>query len=480
MSDKRNVFSGLFWKFSERILAQGVSFVVSIILARILMPEDYGIVSMVNIFITIADVFVVSGFSTALIQKHDANETDFSTILYCSLFVSVLIYVVLFLSAPFIADFYNEPILAQVIRVFGLRMPLAAYNSVQHAYVSRHMLFKKFFYSTLGGTLVSGIVGIAMAYLGFGVWALIGQYFTNSIIDIIVLSFTIKWKPKLLFSLSSAKSLMSFGWKILMADLVGTVYQQLRSFIIGKVYTSADLAYYNRGKRFPDLITTNVDGTISSVLFPAMSDYSDDKEKIRNIVSRTMRVSSYIMFPLMIGMVAVSKPLIFVLLTEKWTEAIPYMQIMCIAGAVNSVTNTNLQALKAIGRSDVVLKLEFIKKPVGLVMILISMRFSVLAIAWTMPIYAIYAAIVNMGPNKKLIGYGLKDQIMDLSPATLLSIIMFLAMKLVEQVYVTMPVLLVLQVLVGALVYLLASYISKADAFIYLLQYVKSILHRGK
>lgn len=480
MSDKRNVFSGLFWKFSERILAQGVSFVVSIILARILMPEDYGIVSMVNIFITIADVFVVSGFSTALIQKHDANETDFSTILYCSLLVSVLIYVVLFLSAPFIAVFYDEPILAQVIRVFGLRMPLAAYNSVQHAYVSRHMLFKKFFYSTLGGTLVSGVVGIAMAYLGFGVWALIGQYFTNSIIDIIVLSFTIKWKPKLLFSLSSAKSLMSFGWKILMADLVGTVYQQLRSFIIGKVYTSVDLAYYNRGKRFPDLITTNVDGTISSVLFPAMSDYSDDKEKIRNIVSRTMRVSSYIMFPLMVGMVAVSKPLIFVLITEKWTKAIPYMQIMCIAGAVNSVTNTNLQALKAIGRSDVVLKLEFIKKPVGLVMILISMRFSVLAIAWTMPIYAIYAAIVNMSPNKKLIGYGLKDQIMDLTPATLLSIIMFFAMKLVERVHVTIPVLLVLQVLVGALVYLLASYISKADAFIYLLEYVKSHLHRGE
>lgn len=265
-----------------------------------------------------------------------------------------------------------------------------------------------------------------------------------------------------------------------MADLVGTVYQQLRSFIIGKVYTSADLAYYNRGKKFPDLITTNVDGTISSVLFPAMSNYSDDKDKIRTIVSKAMRISSYIMFPLMIGMAAVSKPLIIVLLTEKWAEAIPYMQIMCIAGAVNSVTNTNLQAMKAIGRSDVVLKLEFFKKPVGLLMILISMRYSVLAIAWTMPIYAVYAAIVNISPNKNLIGYGLKAQILDLIPATVLSTIMFASMKLVELVSLPMILLLVLQLLVGVLVYLLVSYIFKIDTFLYLIEQMKGFLHNGE
>lgn len=206
MNDKRSVFSGLFWKFSERILAQGVSFVVSIVLARLLMPEDYGTVAMVNVFITIADVFVVSGFSTALIQKKDADDTDFSTILYCSLLVAVVIYIILFVSAPFIADFYNTPILCNVIRVFSLRMPLAAYNSVQHAYVSRHMLYKKFFYSTLFGTILSGFVGIAMAYHGLGVWALIGQYFTNSIVDTIVLSFTVEWKPKRLFQLAQQKS----------------------------------------------------------------------------------------------------------------------------------------------------------------------------------------------------------------------------------------------------------------------------------
>lgn len=480
MSNAKSVFSGLFWKFSERLSAQGVSFIVSIILARILMPEDYGIVAMVNIFITIADVFVVSGFSTALIQNKDADETDFSTILYCSLFVSVLIYFVLFTSAPFIAGFYGLPILVSVIRVFGLRMPLAAYNSVQHAYVSRHMLFKKFFYSTLVGTIASGAVGIAMAYRGFGVWALIGQYFTNSVIDIVVLSFTIDWRPKWMFSASSAKKLMGYGWKILMADLVGTIYQQLRAFIIGKVYSSADLAYYNRGKKFPDLITTNVDGTISSVLFPAMSNYSDNKEQLKIIVSKAVKLSSYIMFPLMIGMAAVSKPVILILLTEKWAEAIPYMQIMCIAGAINSVTNTNLQAMKAMGRSDVVLKLEFYKKPVGLLMIFISVRFGVIAIALTMPLYAVYAALVNMRPNKKLIGYGIKEQIFDLLPAAALSAIMFAAIRCIEYLHISMLPLLIVQVLCGAFVYIIASYILKADAFMYLTGYVKNSLLKRK
>lgn len=478
MNDKRSVFSGLFWKFSERILAQGVSFVVSIVLARLLMPEDYGTVAMVNVFITIADVFVVSGFSTALIQKKDADDTDFSTILYCSLLVAVVIYIILFVSAPFISEFYNTPILCNVIRVFSLRMPLAAYNSVQHAYVSRHMLYKKFFYSTLFGTILSGFVGIAMAYHGLGVWALIGQYFTNSIVDTIVLSFTVEWKPKCLFSISAAKKLMSYGWKILAADLVGTVYQQLRSFIIGKVYTSSDLAYYNQGKKFPDLITTNVDGTISTVLFPAMSNYSDDKERVGKMVSRAMRVSSFVIFPLMIGLAAISKPLVIIMLTDKWLPAVPFMQIMCISGAINSVTNANLQAMKAIGRSDIVLKLEFAKKPVGLLMIVVTMNISVTAIAWTMPVYAIYAAAVNMKPNKNLIGYGLKRQIKDLIPATFYSLAMYFVIKVVSLVELPILFSLILQVMTGAGVYLALAYFTKADAFQYIVGYGKDLIKR--
>lgn len=478
MNNKRSVFSGLFWKFNERILAQGVSFIVSIVLARLLMPEDYGVVAMVNVFITIADVFVVSGFSTALIQKIDANKTDFSTILYCSLLVSILIYGVLFVAAPFIARFYNEPILCNVIRIFSLRMPLAAYNSVQHAYVSRHMLFKKFFFSTLIGTLISGVVGIVMAYMGFGVWSLIAQYMTNSIIDIIVLSFTIEWKPQLLFSFESAKILMNYGWKVLIADLIGTVYNQMRSLIIGKFYSSADLAYYNRGKKFPELITINVDGTISSVLFPAMSNFSNDKTKIRDIVRRSMRITSFVVFPLMLGMATVAKSLVIVLLTDKWIKAVPYLQIVCISGAINSVCNTNLQAIKAIGRSDIVLKLEFIKKPIGLLMVILSVRYGVMAIAATLLIYGVYAALVNMAPNKKLIDYGIPQQISDLLPATVLSLLMCFVVFLVGNISLPIVVKLILQIVIGSAFYIIVAVITKMDAASYIISYLKELSHK--
>ena len=226
---KNTLFSNLIWKFGERFLAQIVSFVVSIVLARMLMPEDYGVISLILVFITFADVFVTSGFSTSLIQKKDADEIDFSTIFFCSFAVSIVIYVILFFTAPLIADFYSTPILVPILRVFSLRIPISSYNSIQHAYVSRNMLFKKFFFSTLFGTLLSGVLGVVAAYNGLGAWALIIQYMTNTIVDTIVLRFTIQWRIKFKFSLKSASDLMKYGWKILAADLSGTFFEQLRS-----------------------------------------------------------------------------------------------------------------------------------------------------------------------------------------------------------------------------------------------------------
>lgn len=255
---KSEILSGLFWKFSERILAQGVSFLVSVILARILTPYDFGIVAIVLIFISLANVFVTSGFSTALVQNKNADKVDFSTNFYCSLLVSIVIYFILFITAPYVASFYNNDQLCMVLRVFSLRIPLSAFSAIQHAYVERNMLFKKYFFSTLFGTLVSGIVGILLAYSGFGVWALVFQYLTNTVIDIVVLLFTVRWRPTLNFSWKSAKSMMNYGWKIFVADFAGTFFEQLRSIIIGKVYTSADLAYYNKGNQLPTLITSNV------------------------------------------------------------------------------------------------------------------------------------------------------------------------------------------------------------------------------
>lgn len=477
-SIKNSVFSGLFWKFGERIVAQGVSFVVSIILARILMPREYGLVSMVTVFITIADVFVTSGFSTSLIQKKNADETDFSSIFWCTLIVSIILYGILFVSAPLISSFYANDELTPVIRVFSIKILISAYNSIQHAYVSRHMIFKKFFYSTLGGTIVSGVVGIIMAVHGFGVWSLVAQYLVNSTIDSIILSFTVPWKPKFIFSMTAAKSLMSYGWKVLAADLIGTIYNNLRALLIGKYFSSEDLAFYNRGKQFPELISNNIDTTISSVLFPAMSNSGDNVNRVKELTRRSMKTTAYVIFPIMIGMAAVAHPMVMVLLTEKWESCIIYLQLICIAKAITTVSTANLQAMRAIGRSDIVLQLEFIKKPVGLLMIIFAIRYGVLAIAVSMPIYSLFAMIVNMWPNRKLLNYSIREQIIDLLPTTGITIVMCLAVKITSVFKGNDFVQLIIQVLVGGSVYLLLSIVTKNDSFAYILSYAKSFLKR--
>lgn len=477
-STRDKVFSGLFWKFAERILAQGISFVVSIVLARLLLPEAYGVVAMVMVFINIANVFVTGGFSQALIQKKNADEVDFSTIFYCSFGIAVVLYIVMFLTAPYIAEFYNTPELSWVLRVFSIKLILSSYNSIQHAYVSRHMIFKRFFFSTLFGTVFSGVVGVWMAYNGFGVWALVAQYLVNSTIDIVVLSITVKWYPKLLFSMKAAKELMAFGWKCLAASLIGTIYGNMRSLLIGKFYTSVDLAYYNKGKNFPDLIINNVVSSITSVLFPAMSNADGDVEVVKKMTQKSIKMTSYIVFPLMAGMAAVARPFILVLLTEKWEQSVIYMQLVCMYCALHTVTQTNLQAITAIGRSDVVLKLEFIKKPVSLLMIVIALPFGVTAVAASLPISAVFTMLVNMQPNTKLLGYGFLQQLKDLLPATLLSVIMAIVVLPIQLLPFSNLLILVLQICVGILVYIGMSAITRNESFLYMKGYLCDLLKR--
>lgn len=474
-SAKIKTLSGFVWKFSERILAQLVSFIVSIVLARILTPEHYGVVAMVIVFINIANVFVTSGFSTSLIQKKDATDIDFSTIFYCSLSVSIGIYVVLFVAAPIIANFYSEPQLTSVIRVFSVKLLVSAYNSVQHAYVSRNMLFKKFFFSTLFGTVVSGVVGIALALAGFGVWAIVFQYLVNTCVDSIVLGFTIPWKPRLVFSKQSAKVLMGFGWKVLVADLIGTIFNNLRSLLIGKIYTASDLAYYNKGQQIPNLISTNVDASISSVLFPVISNENDDRQRVKELTRKSMKMSSYIIFPLMAGLAAIAEPLTILLLTEKWRPMIPYLQLICISNALGTITNVNLQSMRAVGSSDVVLKLEIIKKPIALVLILIAVKINVFAVAISMPVYSLIAAFINMQPNNKLFGYSTKEQLLDLLPATALSIVTFFIATIPMKFGFSYIITLFLQIIFGGIVYIALSLTFRVDTFMYLYDMVKKL-----
>ena len=313
---KSKVFKGLCWKFGERVSAQLITLVVSIVLARILTPHDYGVVAIVMIFIAIANVFVSSGFGNALVQKKNADNLDFSSVFYINIGVGVVLYAVLFLTAPLIASFYGMPVLSPVLRVVGIRLVVASVNTVQQAYVSRHLLFKRFFWSTLFGTLISGVVGIAMAYSGFGVWALVAQYLTNTCTDTVVLWFTVKWRPERRCSWKRAKGLFTYGWKMLVSGLIDTGYRQLRGMIIGKKYTSEDLAFYDRGDKLPSLIITNINASISSVIFPTMSKFQDDRERLKQMTRRAIQISAYILWPFMVGFAVVAEPFVRLVLTE--------------------------------------------------------------------------------------------------------------------------------------------------------------------
>ncbi len=479
---KKKTVSGVFWRFGERILAQLVSFIVSVVLARILIPEQYGIIAIVTIFINIANVFVTSGLGTSLVQKKDADELDFSTMFYASLLLSIVVYVSLFFLAPILAKLYENELLTVVIRVMGIKLPIAAINSIQQAYVSNKMIYKKFFLATLIGTIISAFIGVGMALSNFGVWALVAQYLSNSLIDTIVLFFTVKWRPTLSFSMKRFKVLFSYGWKVMATSLIGTIFDQVRGLIIGVKYTSEDLAYCSKGEQIPAIISGNINSVTESVIFSSISKVQKDIDKVKRAVSRLLKTSSYIIMPLLLGVSAVAEILVEVLLTDKWMFCIPYLRIVCVQQCFSILNLVNLQAIKAIGRSDVLLKLEFIKKPIYVIILLISMNISPLAICAGNAIYALIALLINSYPNKKLLNYSLIEQIKDVGGYMLLALIMQLIVWRIGYIEINNYLLLVIQILIGVIFYIGVSKYLKLDSFEYMFNLLKDMLNkkRGK
>ena len=477
-NEKNAVISGLIWKFGERITAQVISLLVSIILARLLTPADYGAVALVMVFITIANVFVTSGLGSSLVQKKDADNIDFSSVFYINIGVSCVLYLIIFCSAPFISEFYDLPILKPTLRVLGLRIIVAAINSVQHAYVSRHMLFKRFFWSTLFGTILSGIVGIYMAYKGYGVWALVAQYLTNTCTDTIVLWFTVKWRPNLVCSWVRARSLVSFGWKLLVSGLLDTGYSQLRNLLIGKLYTKEDLAYYNQGDKYPSLIVTNINTSINGVLFPALSKEQDNKGKVKSMTRRAIQVSSFIMWPLMVGLGVCAEPLIRLILTEKWLPCVPYLQVFCFSYGLWPIHTANLQAINAMGRSDLFLKLEIVKKVMGIIILLITIPFGPFYIALGLALSGIAGTFINAWPNIKLLGYTYREQMGDMLPSMGLAIIMGICIYPITLLPYHDIFILIIQVVLGGLVYLVLAKLTRQESLTFLLNTIHSKKHK--
>lgn len=477
--EKKTIIGSLLWKLMERGGTQGIQFIVQIILARLLMPEDYGVIAIVSIFILIANVFVQNGFNTALIQKKDADEIDFSSVFHLSLLVAVVLYVVLFFMSPLIAGFYRMPQLVSVLRVLSITLFFGAINSIQNAFLARNMLFKKLFLSSLGAILFSGSIGIVAAYKGLGVWALVLQQLVNQFAIVVVLWFTVKWRPKALFSLKRVKILFSYGWKLLLSGLIDTLYMELRSLIIGRIYSPAMLGFYNRGKQFPSVIMTNIDGSIQSVMLPVLASHQNDKAKVKDMVRRSIVTSSFIMAPIMVGLAVLAEPTVRILLTDKWLPAVPFLQIFCIIYALRPIHTANLQAINALGRSDIFLKLEIIKKTIGMIILVISVSFGVHAMAWGALLSGVIASLINARPNERLLNYSYLEQLKDILPSFAISAAMGAIIYSINFLDISTGLKLAIQIMVGIGTYIGFAKLFKIEGFVYLLSTMKDI-QKGK
>ena len=480
MDKKQSVITNFIWRLMERGGTYVMNFIVSIVLARLLDPSLYGTIALVTAITTILQVFVDSGMANSLIQKKDTDDLDYSSVFYFNLGFCLLLYAGLFFAAPLIGRVYRNAALVPVVRVLGLTIVVSGVKNVQQAYVAKTMQFRRFFFATLGGTVFSAAVGIALAYLGYGVWALVFQNLLNVTVNTLILWLTVGWKPKRMFSWQRLGGLISYGWKLLVSQLLDTAYLKLYQFIIGLRYSTADLAFYNRADQFPNLITENTNASLDSVLLPVLSSEQDDRGRVREMTRRAIKVSTYVLMPLMAGLAVCAEPLIRFLLTEKWLPCVPYMQILCLYYAFWPLHTANLNAIKATGHSGIFLKLEIFKKVLETAILLVTMRYGVMAITVGMLISGFASVVINAWPNRRLLDYPVLRQLLDVAPHLLLSAAMALLLLPLTRTGLHDFVKLLVMVPAGVLAYVAGSWLLKLESFRYVLDIVKKLLRRGK
>ena len=481
MSELRDkTAKGILWQFSERIAAEAVTLIVSIVLARLLLPEHYGTIAMIQVFISFSTVFITSGFSAALIQKKNADKVDFYSALYSSIILGIIIYAILFVVAPYISNFYNNSELTGVLRVLALQIPILSVKSIEQAYLTKKFEFKKFFYATIIGTVLSAAVGIIMAYHGFGVWSLCAQSLSNYTIDTIALAVLIGKPIELIFSTKRIKKLLEFSVKMLVAGLINAFYMNLKNLIIGKVYSSKDLSYFNKGEQFPKLIASNISTTIETVFFPTLSHEQDNIQSVKNITKRFVGVSTYLMFPVLLGLAAIANTLIPLLLTDKWAGCIIYLQMFCVAYMFNPMQIATIQPIKALGKAGIYLKAEIIRKSVGIIVIISVMNFGVFAIGIATIALSVFNWIVNSITASRIYQYGVWEQIKDFLSNFIISIVMGAAVYISNWLPWHPIIVLVIQVIGGISLYLILSLFSHNISFNYLLKYAKEMIRSRK
>ena len=470
---KDKTVKGVIWSAVDRFSAQGIRFVFSILIARLLVPEDYGVIAMLGIFLAVSQTFIDSGFGTALIRKKDRTEIDFSTVFYFNIVVALVFYFVLFFAAPAIASFYNTALLVQVTRIVALNLPLGALSSIHNAKLSIAIDFKSRAKISIVSAVLTGCVGLWMASSGYGVWTLVVQTVFVSLIRTVMLWLIVKWHPQLVFSWQSFKELFSFGSKLLASGLLDTIYNNIYPLVIGKVFSPTALGVYAKSKALADFPSSNITSVLQSVTFPVLSTIQNDEEKLADAYKRFLRISAFVLFPLMLGLSSVADPFIRLILTDKWEDAIYLLQIICFAMMWYPIHAVNLNILQVKGRSDYFLKLEIVKKIQGVIILIITVPMGIVAMCYGQVISSFISLIWNTHYTKKLIGYGYWQQMRDLIPIFCHSLVMWSLVLLIVHFMPTLWLKLIVGILTGIVYYIVGSYIMKFHEMDELLKILK-------
>lgn len=462
-SIKKQTAKGILWSAIDRFSVQSIQFAVQIVMARILTPSDYGLVGMLAIFIAISQSIIDSGFSTALIQKKNRTETDFSTVFYFSFVVGIILYFILFFCSPFIAGFYDLPILENLTKVLSLNFFIQSLTVVQRAKLVIAVNFKTQAKASVIAISISGLVGIWMAYNGYGVWSIAIQSIINGFVQMILLWLYSKWKPRSTFSWSSFKQLFSFGSKLLISGLLDTVYNNLYALVIGKKFSSLSLGYYMRADQFAQFPSFTISNVISRVMFPILSNMQNDDERLKTVYQKYLKIGAFIVFPLMIGLASLAEPVIGALLTEKWENAILLLQILCFAYMWYPIHAINLNLLQVKGRSDLFLRLEIIKKVAGIAVLLITVHRGLIMMCLGIVFLWMAGLIINTYYTKKIIQIGFFKQMKDLCPILLYALSMGGVVRIITSLFDNNVFQLIIGIFAGAIYYLTIAYISKSD-----------------
>lgn len=481
MNDNNKVSKNIVWSVIERLCSQGLYFIVSIILARLIAPDLYGVITIVTVFVNLCAVVVQSGFSSALIYADGDDTRYYSTALWSTLLVTGALYIIMFFGAPVIASFYEEPVLILYIRVMAIQFVLQGIQSIPFAYVSKHMLFRENYIATFCGVIIAGIISILLAFFGLGIWALMCMTSIEVIIATIVLWLKIRLKISFSFDKKICNSMLKYCWKLVAVDLLNSIYSSINSIIIGKKFSKADVAYYNKSYNLPQTMFGSVNTAISKVLFPVFAEKDLDKKDRLRMIRRANRTINYILFPMLVGLAVIAHPFVIIVFTEKWSKMIIYLQIMCFVWMFQPIQTSAIQMFKAIGKSEMYLKLEFIKKICAIIILAVFILWfgNAIGLAWALLVGQILSVLMNFPLLKRYLGYEYIQQAADLCIPLVLCLIMAMSVLLVGSLVSSELLKLLVEILVGVVVYVLISIITKNKEFRYVMDIINSIVKRN-